>query len=59
MKDEFPIDGFIHLLDVSKGIFVELFTLEYKKKSLVTDSKIWGRIRVMALNPGLHDKQIL
>ena len=40
MKDEFPIDGFIHLLDVSKGIFVELFTLEYKKKSLVTDSKI-------------------
>lgn len=40
MKDKFPVDGFIHLLDISKDISVELFTLECKKKSLVTDPKI-------------------
>lgn len=53
------MDIFKHMLDISKDILGEIFIFRYKKKSLATDSKILGRIKVIALNMGLPDKQIL
>lgn len=41
------MDIFKHMLDLSKDIFGEIFTLGHMKKSLVTDSQILGRLKVM------------
>lgn len=41
------MDIFKHMLDVSMDIFGEIFTLVYTKKSLVIDSQILERIKVM------------
>lgn len=38
------MDIFKHMLDISRDICGEIFTLGYKKKSLGIDSKILGRI---------------